>query len=617
MRWHQRNQRGAVAVMFALTSVLLMSMAGLGVDLGSAWAQKRQVQTSTDSATIAGAGIKGADLPAPATGKVCPFWTGALATDPGTQDVARYVASKAYSPTLAPAAVPAATVSAMATQLTDCDVTNGEVFYGIPTYSSALGHWTLAYNKNQLSLVSPPTHVGFGFSRIIGITGANVTGQSTVEIDSPKFSALPFYAFNGCDYGEQTLQQPNNGQAASTVMLANPTDPTPSSANTATLTSVTPASYPVDNTPALEPITLVGTNLTGVTQIGFFESGNGSTGPPPVTSTNFSINAAGTQITMPDIPTQTRGVAGVQEYWYIRVLKGTNPGQWSSVFVGNGNNQTLNTPILQIGTPPLVCAQGSSSGNFGTLLLSHAGYTGADNVGAANVALGLTNTLSIYPTAGAPADGTCSSAQPATVLWNTDGTNCVDTDTGMSANVASGGFLGLGSSAVGGNSYLMYPNHKTTCANNNTTEATTTINGKLVNNDTLTCFFLSPTTHISDVDADPALGGYTGAAPLLSPAIYDSPRFAYVPVLHVQPANGGSAKYQIVDFRACFITDQPPSAVLGDGPGTPNNGFVMDSNGVHSVQVVFLNPNALPVPPTKDGTINYIGSGPKIPVMVN
>jgi hypothetical protein len=240
-------------------------------------------------------------------------------------------------------------------------------------------------------------------------------------------------------------------------------------------------------------------------------------------------------------------------------------------------------------------------------------------VGAANVALGLTNSLAIYPSAGAPADGTCSTAQPQTVLWGngTDGTNCTDTDTGMSAKVASGGFLGLTSAAVGGNQYLMYPNHKTKCTNGGTAEATTTIQGQLANNDTLSCFFLSPTTHVSDVDADPTAGGYTGSTPLISSSIYDSPRFAYVPVLNVQPANGGSKKYQIVDFRACFITDQPGSAIKGDPPLTATNGFIMDSNGVNSVEVIFLNPNALPAPPVKNGTINYTGSGPKIPLLVN
>ena len=53
----------------------------------------------------------------------------------------------------------------------------------------------------------------------MGFHSSNVNGVSTVEIQSPKFAALPFYAFSGCDYGPQTLQQPNNGQSAAQVML--------------------------------------------------------------------------------------------------------------------------------------------------------------------------------------------------------------------------------------------------------------------------------------------------------------------------------------------------------------------------------------------------------------
>ena len=593
MNRYTRDERGAVAVVFGLTAVLLLTMCALGVDLGQAWAQKRQVQASSDAATLAGAGISGNDLPAPSAGKICTYGTGATSSDPATQDVARYVASRAYTPVIAPAAVNGGVVSAMASQLTDCKVSNGEVFYGIPTYHKSTKTWTLAYNKNQLSLVSPPSKVDFGFAGILGINNVNVAGQSTVEIRSPKMSTLPFYAFNGCDYGPQTLQQPNNGQSASTVLLASPDD-----TNAATLTTITPVSYPVDNSPTLEPLTINGSGFTGVTQIGFFESGNATTGPPPVTSTSFTV-VNNSKITMPDIPTQARGVAGVQEFWYVRVMIG---GKWSAVY--SGSHGGVLTPMLTIGDPPLVCAQGSSSGNFGTLLLSHAAYNGADAVGAANVALGLTNTLAIYPTGG-PSDGTCSSAQTTTVLWPTDGTNCVDTDTGMSAKVAIGRLpRASASAAVGGNQYLLKPRARPS-ARTAARRGDHRGQGQTVNNDTLTCFFLSPTTHVSDVDGDPTNpGGYTGP-PLISDAIYDSPRFGYVPVLNVQPANGGSKKYQIVDFRACFITDQPGSAIKGDPPGSATNGITLDSNGVHSVQVIFLNGNALPNPPVKNGTVNY------------
>ncbi len=346
--------------------------------------------------------------------------------------------------------------------------------------------------------------------------------------------------------------------------------------------------------------------LTGVTEIGFFESGNATEGPAPVTVLpapapgGFTIS--GNTIHLDDLPDQTRGVTGVQQFWYIRVKIG---GQWSTVYAPG---TTLNAPQLTIGDPPLICGQGSSSGNFGTLLLSNHVGGGADKMGAANVALGLDSTLAIYPTAGAPANGLCSSAQPASVFWPTAGTNCVDTDTGMSANVATGGFLGIGSSSPG--TGLLAKAFTTKCGPGGTA-ATTVIKGVTVNNDPLTCFLLNTTTHISDIDNDSYVG-----PPLLSSQIYDSPRFGYVPVLPVQPANGGSNKYQIIDFRPCFITDQPPSSVKGDTNGT-TTGIITDNNGVQAVTVIFLNGNALPNPPVKNGVINFTGSGIKIPILVN
>jgi hypothetical protein len=604
-----RNEGGAVAVMFALLAVVFMSIAAMGVDLGNAWQAKRQVQAGSDLATEAGAGIKAANLPSNGTVNTCSYGAaGALATDQSVKDIASYLASQAY-----PSNTGSGYSSMLANlpgQLTDCDMSNGEVVYGTPKNTG--GVWQVAYNKNQLSLVAPPKKVDFGLAGIMGFHSVNVNGVSTVEIRSPKMRTLPFYGFSGCDYGPQTLQQPNNGQSASTVNLANSDQPSPASQNTATLTSVSPPSYPVDNTPTPEPITLIGTNLTGVQQIGFFESGNATVGPSPVISTTFNV-VSDTKITMADIPSLARGVAGVQEFWYIRVMKN---GQWSSVYVGNGGGATLNTPILTIGVPPLVCGQGSSAGNFGTIKLSHAGYTGWDNIGAANVALGLDSTLSIYPQASRPADGTCSTSQPATILWTAEGTNCVDTDTGMSSDVATGGFIGIGSSKVnGGTSYLLKPTGKTTCGAGGS-EATTSILGQAVNNDTLTCFFTDPNIHVGDIDTDPTLpGAYTGPA-VISDKIYDSPRFGYVPILPVQPTSGGSNKYQIIDFRACFITDQTASAQFGATPSA-TNGINMDSNGVHSVQVIFLNPNALPDPVVKNGTINYVGSGPKAALVVN
>jgi hypothetical protein len=583
--------------MFALLAVVFMSIAAMGVDLGNAWQEKRQVQAGSDLATEAGAGIKGANLPATGSVHSCSYGNaGALSTDQSVKDITSYLASQSYPDNTG--AGYSAMLANLPGQLTDCDMSNGEVVYGTPTFTG--GAWQVTFNKNQVSLVAPPKTVDFGLAGIMGFHSVDVNGVSTVEIRSPKLSALPFYAYSTCSYGPQTLQQPNNGQSASTVNLYAPTD-----TNAALLNAINPTSYPVDTTSTPEPLVITGSNFTGATQIGFFESGNATTGPPPVTSTNFTVNGAGTQINMPDIPDGARGVAGVQEFWYIRVMIG---GQWSPVY-SDKKQTVLNTPVLTIGDPPLLCGQGSSAGNFGTILLSHDPYSGTDKVGAANVALGITHSLAIFPTDKRTADGTCNASTPGAVMDPNDGINCVTTDTGMSANVATGGFLGTGSSAPSPNPGLLAKPFTTKCGPGGT-KATTVLNGVTINNDTLTCFFTSATTHVGDVDN----ASYAGP-PLISDDIYNSPRFGYVPVLQVQPDNGKKS-YEIIDFRACFITDQPASAMKGDAPSA-TNGVTMDSNGVHSVQVIFLNPNALPNPPVKDGTINYTGSGEKIPLLVN
>jgi hypothetical protein len=89
-----------------------------------------------------------------------------------------------------------------------------------------------------------------------------------------------------------------------------------------------------------------------------------------------------------------------------------------------------------------------------------------------------------------------------------------------------------------------------------------------------------------------------------------------VPVLPVQPGNGGSTEYQIIEFRPWFITDQTGSAMKGDPPSA-TNGLITDSTGVVSLEVVFININALPPPPTENGTTPWQGGGAKILQLVN
>jgi len=84
-----------------------------------------------------------------------------------------------------------------------------------------------------------------------------------------------------------------------------------------------------------------------------------------------------------------------------------------------------------------------------------------------------------------------------------------------------------------------------------------------------------------------------------------------MPILAVQPAKGSSTLYQIVGFRPAFLTDQPNSATRSTPPN-PGNGLTLNNQGkIASVQVIFVNSNALP-PMDTAVTTDYAGSGPRV-----
>ena len=135
-------------------------------------------------------------------------------------------------------------------------------------------------NKNEITVITPKSLVDYGLAGAMGPghDNLNLQTKATVAIKSAKIPTLPFYAYTGCDYGPQTISEPNNGHAATTVNLFAPSD-----TNAATLTSLSPPHAAPNSTTTT--LTITGTNLSNVTLVGFFESGNSSAGPNPETST--------------------------------------------------------------------------------------------------------------------------------------------------------------------------------------------------------------------------------------------------------------------------------------------------------------------------------------------
>ena len=579
----ERDESGAVAIMVAIMALVLMGTAALAVDMGQAFTRKREIQYDTDRAALAGGA--GNNLPTPATTSTCAYGNRANSSDQAIKDVVASLNSQPGAPTTS------------VSEMRDCNTDNGEVFYGSVTQNAA-GTYVLTYSKNRLSVLSPPSRVDFGLARAIGKANVDVRSVSTVSLFSPRLRTLPLYAFTGCDYGHQTIAQPNNGHAGGQSFSHDTESNVASVDSLATSPATSPPAVPIDAylNPATDSLVITGKKFSQgpVTAVGFFEAGYSGTGPEPVEmTTGFTIDSA-TKITIAHMP---QAVTTAADYWYVRVKVG---GQWSSMYP---TSSTL-TPSVVVGTPTLTCAQGSSAGNFGTLLVPHSqGPNGQSANIAYNIAVGLEHPMGIFPTAVSP--WTCTAASVGARLWPTDGTNCVDTKTGLDLNAANDGFLNGVSGKPG---KLTNVATGTGCAANGA-PATKPFGVYTINNDSLTCFFTDNTTNVGDIDGPT----YTGA-PVLSSAIYDSPRFALVPVFGVQPANGGSNKYQVIGFRAAFITDQPNSATKSSAVTAANG--ITGSTSIESLQVVFFNDKALPQYQGTDVQA-YQGIGPKVMRLIN
>jgi hypothetical protein len=612
------DQSGAIAVMVALLAVLLLSMGALTVDLGNAYVHKRDMQKRADFSALAG-GL-GDDLPMTPAGGGCGYGQAAVATDQAIIDVADYLSTH-YDTTVTPA------------DLVDCNFTNGEADYGSFSWSGTA--WTFAQNKDQIGVVTQANRVDFGMARVLGFQNVDVNGVATVQIKSPLMKTLPFYAKDTCSWGNQSIAQPPPGGAGGLFLFADGQTNTARLTNLVTNPSVSPPTVPLNATAPSNQLVINAESgtLAGVTKVGFFQSGTLSTGPDPEgtpdttlsTGLNFSNGNSTLTITLPN------SVLSVEGQWYVRVKIGAN---WSPVTTGNGSNEVLRALLLIVGQPTLTCGQGPDQGNFGTLNLPPASppamsLSGLNDQIAYNISQGLTSRLAPFPEDLWTTGNLCTNSPEGTLKWPADGTNCVSTKPGVPTSAAEQGFIfGIPhTSYTQGLLQDLDPDHF--CPNDSPggTSHTAQVRGININNDVLSCFLTDDTTTISQITSE----NYDGPA-VLDQSIWNSPRFVSVPVLNF-PGNGNSQDYQILGFRPGFLTDQPATATRATGvpimnagcSGSANNfsgecnGFSWLNGQLRSLNVVFINQNALPDPPLDPAGkyIPYTGTGPKVPLLVN
>jgi hypothetical protein len=427
----------------------------------------------------------------------------------------------------------------------------------------------------------------------------------------------------GCDYGLQTLADPSGGQATSVV-------PTLAFNSETTNTKLASPLGLFDSTGA--SVNTFGLNSTGDTlkitaskwntssYVGFFRSDDTSASAIVTVPISPALTNSSSQTITINVPTS---VTSVETVWWVRIYNGTSttptkvagsrggtsPEQWSP--------QSEALPVV-VGAAALQCISGPTAGNFGTVKFPRDDVV-TSNFLPADIANGLEKPLVPNVLSPVPLSGTCTATTMNAIISDLPtpglmpGTNCVDTDTGLPAQVATQGLIQGGTFSNG----TTYPGLLTSAPttpgcdpNGGSNERNITITGGpyKINDDVLTCFFTNGSTSIADI----AKANYSGG-PVLDPSILASPRFFFVPVLKVQPTSGGSNKYAIIDFRPAFITDEQAisTAIKGSHTGTSVNGVTIQGQDVKQLKVVFFNFDALPHDAGKN-VMDYIGVGKPI-----
>jgi Flp pilus assembly pilin Flp len=594
-RRSRRDESGAVAVVYGLLIVVLVSVAALGTDIGNKVGRLSVTQNQADFAALDAGQMMSDNFAAGAT--------------PSAATVNAVVASLNSNQPQDDKPPTSTCVQAKtcvgAAQLTDGDVENGEVRY------TALG----------LQVIAPRHWVDFGFAKIMGFSGSYVDAAATVHVYSPGLRVMPMFAVTGCDYGLQTLADPSGGGATSVVpALAFPIEINNTDLQSPLVlqdsTGASVSTFPLSSTGNTLQVTAKKWDQSNY--IGFFRSDDltpSAIVTVAVPGAPFGTGGGSAQTVTVNVPAS---VTSVETVWWVRIFDGdgnpvatphaaSSPGSWSK--------QSDALPVV-VGQAALQCLSGPTVGNFGTLKFPRTDVPNADFI-PVDIAAGLQPPLTPHTLSPVPPSGLCTSTTTNAVISDVPnpglmpGTNCVDTDTGLAANVATQGLI---QGSNGHTGLLLTAPTKSNCDPNggSTTRNIAIAGGPYKINDEVLSCYLTGGKSIGDI----AKASYAGG-PALDASILTSPRFFFVPVLKVQPSGGGN-KYAIIDFRPAFITDEQAisSAVKNSHTGTSDNGIMIQGNDIKQLKVVFFNFDALPRDPGGN-VIDYLGTGPKLVRLVH
>ena len=555
-----RDERAAAAILVAVMATVLFGVAALAVDLGNAWARKREIQKQVDISGISA----GWALPA-----TTPAAKAAVA-----DEVARYLVKNDVW----------GQDTITGTSLLDGSDSNGEIYF--------------SDGDTTMRVVAPPAHVDFMFGTVIGAgDGTPVTADATVQVRSPlppTGRVLPFAMPDRCPFGPGMADTASPGHTpADTSGTFDPGNPKEGSVNSLSTNPDPVVGASTD--PVTVTVTITGfSNNTAVSSVELLFQNGGATYYVPVTSWTPVGNTTNTD------KERTMTVTVPQEVV-------DTPGTWN-VWGRIANKHTNDSKSFVVGTPASVppteigCVS-SASGEFGQMY-SPRGNQPPDQRGLAlNIALGLDHDLAPWPSAPQPSCGRKNETPPTGGVQDKPNPpkdpNCVLPQTGNDGKWMLDGLI-RGIEGEPGRLSVSRGHTLPGCGAGDVERE-----GVMINNDRLSCFLKDGYT-LNDLTT--TSGDLSG---ILDPAVVNSPRFLWLPVIHpiTRAEIDNNTFYAIKRFVPAFITNDPRSATNEYGDSAPAND-PSDPNGVvingqlESLQVFMFNPAALP-PDSQAPTIEY------------
>jgi Flp pilus assembly protein TadG len=623
MKTKFRDDKGAVAVFLALTTAfVLLTCGALAVDLGNAWARKRDVQRQVDVAALAASHLL-----------------------PVTTSVDRTAIAQAVldSMKLSQNGVGGQNLSSVtaSTMLTS----------GLITFQHKVnGSWVSCPAGTlctQMTVLAPSSRVNFGLAGAIGKSGVDVTKQAVVRVSTQlpiTKNVMPFWLPNGCSFGPaepDTTQGGGHGGGAGAgaggAAGAGAAAAAPSSQSTSTATATATVTAITVGTPAGQH-TIGDTNDTTVqtpspTQFVHytirniqnsqvtsglirFVSPDGSTIVDAAVSDTDGIKNNNTLVTGNfTIPPGVSTIAGVWKvYGLVLEDHGSKAEQSYSTnyktltVVGSGPTSSAPTSAATSGptsgtttatttatatvTPtgiPVGCT-GQDRGEFGQLESPRLDVANSQQALQYNIAKGLDHNLIPYEFTDATKVVTqcdkIANTQPAhqnddvsrqTAPYN----NCITGDTGNDGPQLYNGFISGVNAQYPGRLDTSKGAQGTTCPNG-VARSDTIIGGVSINNDILSCYLRNGAT-LNTIMQDSGVDNT-----MLDGSITKSPRFIWLPVVY---ANDRTVKtwQPIKKFVPAFITDEE----FGKS-ASATNGITVNGNSIKTFQVFTFNPAALP-----------------------